>query len=224
MLDVAVIEEPAAAEASLDPIRSRILAALAEPGSASMLAARIGLPRQKVNYHLKELERHGLVELAEERRKGNVTERVYRATAASYVISPSVLAAVSPDPSRSPDQLSAHWLLALGARLVQEVGALLTGGSRTRRRVATFGIDAEVRFASAADRTAFADELAQAVATLVGRYHDEFAAGGRSHRVVVGLHQIPTAGPGAAEGADEPQQGTGGTRENESEAAQESPR
>ncbi len=102
-----------------------------------MPAGRLELPRQKVNYHLKELERHGLVELAEERRKGNVTERVYRAIAASYVISPSVLAAVSPDPSRSPDQLSAHWLLALGSRLAQEVGTLLTGVSRAERRVAT---------------------------------------------------------------------------------------
>jgi DNA-binding transcriptional ArsR family regulator len=191
VLDVAVIEEPAAAEASLDPTRSRILAALAEPGSAAMLAGRLGLARQKVNYHLKELERHGLVELDAERRKGNVTERVYRATAASYVISPSALAAVSPDPSRSPDQLSARWLLALGARMVQEVGALLTGAARARRRVASFGIDAEVRFASAADRMAFADELARTVATLVGRYHDESAPGGRGHRVIVGLHQIP---------------------------------
>ncbi|MGW4120091.1 ArsR/SmtB family transcription factor [Nocardia sp. NPDC004711] len=193
MLDVAVIEEPAAAEASLDPIRSRILAALAEPGSAAMLAGRLGLPRQKVNYHLKELERHGLVELVEERRKGNVTERVFRATAASYVISPSALGAVSPDPARSPDQLSARWLVALGARLVQEVGALLSGAARAQRRVATFGIDAQVRFASAADRAAFAEELAQAVTTLVSRYHDESAPGGRDHRVVVGMHQIPTA-------------------------------
>ncbi|MEU9047478.1 MULTISPECIES: helix-turn-helix domain-containing protein [unclassified Kitasatospora] len=197
MLDVAVIEDPAAAEASLDPIRARILAALAEPGSAAMLAGRLALPRQKVNYHLKELERHGLVELAEERRKGNVTERVYRATAASYVISPGVLAAVSPDPDRSPDQLSARWLLALGSRLVQEVGSLLTGAARARRRVATFGIDAQVRFASAADRTAFAEDLAQAVAALVSRYHDESAPGGRSHRVIVGLHQIPAAAQAA---------------------------
>ncbi|MBO0515142.1 ArsR/SmtB family transcription factor [Streptomyces beijiangensis] len=202
MLDVAVIEEPAAAEAALDPIRSRILAALAEPGSAAMLAVRLGLPRQKVNYHLKELERHGLVELAEERRKGNVTERIYRATAASYVISPRALAAVSPDPTRSPDQLSAHWLLALGARLVQEVGTLLTGAARVRRRVATFGIDAEVRFASAADRMAFAEELAQAVAVLVGRYHDEAAPGGRSHRVIVGLHQAPAPQPEPEAGQD----------------------
>ncbi|NUP47800.1 MAG: helix-turn-helix domain-containing protein [Catenulispora sp.] len=207
MLDVAVIEEPAAAEASLDPMRSRILAALAEPGSAAMLAGRLGLPRQKVNYHLKELERHGLVELAEERRKGNVTERVYRATAASYVISPSALAAVSPDPARAPDQLSARWLLALGARLVQEVGALLTGASRAQRRVATFAVDAQVRFASARDRAAFVEELTQTVADLVGRYHDEGAAGGRTHRLVVGLHQIPgdDSGDGdSGEAADSP--------------------
>lgn len=215
VLEVAVIEEPAAAEASLDPLRSRLLAALTEPASAAMLAARLGLPRQKVNYHLKELERHGLVELDEERRKGNVTERVYRATAASYVISPSVLAAVSPDPARSPDQLSARWLLALGSRLVQEVGALLTGASRARRRVASFGIDAQVRFASAADRAAFAEELAQSVATLVSRYHDESAPGGRSHRVIVGLHQIPAAqpGPGAEQDGTRAEQDVTGTEQ-----------
>ncbi|MGY5034224.1 ArsR/SmtB family transcription factor [Streptomyces sp. 900116325] len=221
MLDVAVIEEPAAAEASLDPIRSRILAALAEPGSAAMLAVRLGLPRQKVNYHLKELERHGLVELVEERRKGNVTERIYGATAASYVISPSALAAVSPDPSRSPDQLSARWLLALGARLVQEVGTLLTGAARAKRRVASFGIDAEVRFASAADRMAFADELAQVVGALVGRYHDESAPGGRTHRVIVGLHQVPAPQSGAPGSTAAPRQEAAGTHETESEAGQE---
>src|SRR3954464_13132266 len=98
MLDVEVIEDPAAAEVSLDPMRARLLAALAEPASATMLAARIGLPRQKVNYHLRALERHGLVELVEERRKGNVTERVLRATAASYVISPTARGAVAPAP------------------------------------------------------------------------------------------------------------------------------
>lgn len=198
MLDVLVIEESAAAEASLDPIRSEILASLAEPGSAAMVASRLGLPRQKVNYHLKELERHGLVELAEERRKGNVNERIYQATAASYVISPAALAAVSPDPARAPDQLSARWLVALGARLVQEVGGLVTGAARVGRRVATYGLDTEVRFASAADRAAFAEELTQAVAALVSRYHDESAPGGRRHRVVVGIHQIPDAPvPGA---------------------------
>ena len=188
MIDVTVIEDPAAAEASLDPVRARLLAELADPASASTLAARLGLARQKVNYHLRALERHGLVELMEERRKGNMTERVMRATAASYVISPAALAAVAPDPDRSPDQLSALWLLALAARQVRELGELIGRAKRARRRLATFGIDTEVRFGSALDRAAFVAELTDAVETLVSKYHDEPAAGGRRHRLLIALH------------------------------------
>lgn len=184
-----MIEDPAAAEVSLDPIRARLLAELsAEPASAAMLAARVGLARQKVNYHLKALERHGLVELVEERRKGNVNERMMRATAASFVISPVALSAVQPDPGRSPDRLSARWLLAVAARLVRDVGALVTGADRAGKKVATFAIDGEVRFASAADRAAFAEELAGAVTALVSKYHDDQAERGRRHRLVVAVH------------------------------------
>jgi DNA-binding transcriptional ArsR family regulator len=192
MFDIAVIDDPAAAEVSLHPIRARLLADLAEPGSATTLAARVGLARQKVNYHLRELERHGLVELVAERRKGNVTERMLRATAASYVISPAALAAVGPDPSRSPDRLSARWLLAVAAKLVRDVGALITGADRAGKAVATFAMDATVRFASPADRAAFAEELATAVTALIGRYHDERTDGGRPHRLVIAVHpEIP---------------------------------
>jgi DNA-binding transcriptional ArsR family regulator len=188
MLEVAVIEDPAAAEVSLDPVRSQILAELSEPGSASTLATRLGLARQKVNYHLRALERHGLVELVEERRKGSMTERVMRATAASYVISPAALAASAPDPDRAPDQLSALWLLALAARLIRELGELMRRARSARRSLATFAIDADIRFASASDRAAFAAELSGAVEALVAKYHDEFAAGGREHRLLVAFH------------------------------------
>ncbi|MDT7724527.1 MAG: hypothetical protein QOI21_1103 [Actinomycetota bacterium] len=188
MFDVAVIEDPAVAEVSLDPVRARLLAELAEPGSATTLAAKVGLARQKVNYHLRALEKHGLVELVEERKKGNVTERVMRATAASYVISPTALSAVQPDPGRARDQLSARWLLAVAGRLVRDVGALITGATKARKQLATFAMDGEVRFASAADRAAFTGELATAVTALVGKYHDESAEGGRAHRVIVAIH------------------------------------
>src|SRR5215218_7884341 len=177
MLDLAVIEDPAVAEVSLDPVRSRLLAELAEPASATMLAGKLGLPRQNVNYHLRALEEHGLVELVEERRKGNMTERLLRATALSYVISPAALNGVEPDPSRAPDRLSARWLIAVAAKLVRDVGELMAGAT-----------DGEIRFASAADRAAFAEELAAAVTSLVGKYHDEAAPRGRDHRVVVAVH------------------------------------
>ncbi|CAH0216215.1 hypothetical protein SRABI83_02264 [Arthrobacter sp. Bi83] len=203
MLDIEVIEDPSAAEASLDPIRTRILCELAEPGSATQLAGKVGLPRQKVNYHLKALERHGLVELVEERRKGNVTERVLQATAASYLISPAALASVAPDPHRFSDRFSAFWLLALAGRMVQEVGKLIAGAAAARQKLATFAIDGEITFRSAAERAAFAEELGVAVTRLVDKYHDGGAAagarsaasggGGRKHRLVVALH--PTLKP-----------------------------
>lgn len=188
MFDVVIVEEPGAAGVMLDPIRSRLLAALAEPLSATALGALVGLPRQKVNYHLRELERHGLIELVEERRKGNMTERVLRATAASYVISPAVLKDVTPDPDRAKDKLSARWLLALAARLVKDVGALITGATAAGKPVATFAIDGEVRFASPRERAAFAADLAGAVTDLVSRYHDERSAEGRTYRVIVAVH------------------------------------
>ncbi|WP_045729954.1 winged helix-turn-helix domain-containing protein [Pseudarthrobacter chlorophenolicus] len=196
MLDIAVIEDPAAAEASLDPIRSAMLRELAQPASATQLAVRVGLPRQKVNYHLKSLERHGLVELVEERRKGNVTERVLQASAASYLISPSALASVSPDPRRFADRFSAFWLLALAGRMVQEVGKLIAGAATARQKLATFAIDGEVTFRSAADRAAFAEELGVAVTHLVDKYHDAGPSPrGRRHRLVVALHPVLKPSP-----------------------------
>lgn len=195
MQDVAVIEDSAAAVVSLDPIRAQMLAELAEPQTATSLAARLGLARQKANYHVKMLEQHGLVELVEERRKGNMTERVVRASAAAYVISPAALAAVAPDPARSPDQLSARWLLALAARLVRETGALITGAARANKPLATFGLDAEVRFAKPADRAAFLGEVTDALAELISRYHSET---GRPHRLIVAVH------PSITDDADAP--------------------
>jgi DNA-binding transcriptional ArsR family regulator len=195
VLDVAVIADPVAAEVSLDPVRARLLAALAEPASAASLAAAAGLSRQQANYHLRALERHGLVELVEERRKGNCTERILRATAASYVISPSALAQVAPDPDRAPDQASARWMLALAARLVREVGELITRSSAARKPIGTFALDTEIRFASAQDRAAFARELGDAVSGLVAKYHDQQAPGGREHRLVAALHPSITDPP-----------------------------
>lgn len=188
MLDIAVIDDPAAAEVSLDPMRARLLAELAEPGSATTLAVRVGLSRQRANYHLRALERHGLVELVEERRRGNCTERVLQATAASYVISPAATPGVAPDPDREPDRLSARWMLSLGARLVQEVGELIAGARAAGQPLATFGIDSEITFASASDRAEFARELGDAIEALAAGYHRGDERGGRRHRLVVVLH------------------------------------
>ena len=190
MLDIEVIDDPAAATAALEPIRSRLLSELAAPASAATLAMRIGVARQKVNYHLHALEAHGLVRLAQVRKWGGLTERLLVATAASYVVSPSALGPVAVDRNREVDRQSASYLIALGARVVREVGDLVRRANESGKRLATLAVDTEVRFRSATDRAAFSSELTEAITKLVSKYHDESAPGGRVHRMVVVAHPL----------------------------------
>jgi DNA-binding transcriptional ArsR family regulator len=191
MLDIQVIDDPATATVALEPMRSRLLAELAVPASAATLAPRVGLARQKVTYHLNALERHGLVRLAEERKWGGITERLLVASAASYVVSPSAMGPVAVDPDRERDRLSASYLIALGARVVREVGDLVRRASEAGKRLATLSVDTEVRFRSPAERAAFTHELTEAIAALVSKYHDASTPGGRAHRLVVVAHPVP---------------------------------
>ena len=188
---VEVIEAPAAAAAALQPARNRLLAELAEPASAAALAKRLGIARQKVNYHLRALEVHGLVRACGERRWGGLTERLLVATALSYVVSPAALGPVAADPLRRTDRLSASYLITLAARVIGEVAALVRRAGETGKRLPTLSLDAEVRFRSAVDRAAFSDDLTRAVTALAARYHDESAPGGRWHRLVVMAHPLP---------------------------------
>jgi len=190
VLDIQVIDDPAAATVALEPMRSRLLSELAAPASAATLAARVGLTRQKVNYHLHALEAHGLVRLAHERKWGGLTERLLVASAASYVVSSSALAPVA-DSNRQVDRLSASYLITLGARVVREVGDLVRRAKEAGKGLATLAVDTEVRFRSATDRAAFSNELTEAITKLVSKYHDESAPGGRRHRLVVVAHPLP---------------------------------
>jgi DNA-binding transcriptional ArsR family regulator len=191
MHDLEVIDDPAAAVVALDPIRTRLLAELAEPASASALAGRVGLARQKVNYHLRALEAHGLVHVVDERRWGGLTERVLAASATSYVVSPAALGRAATDPERCTDRLSARYLIAVAARIVREVAGLLRRADEAGKRLATLTLDTEIRFRSAAERTAFTAELTTAITRLVARYHDPHSPGGRSHRLLVAAHPLP---------------------------------
>jgi DNA-binding transcriptional ArsR family regulator len=193
MIGLEVIDDPAAATVALDPVRSRLLAELGEPASAATLAGRVGLARQKVNYHLRQLEAHGLVRVASKRQWGGLTERLLVATAASYVVSPGAMGPVAADPDRENDRLSASYLIALAARVIRETGRFLRRAEETGKRLPTLSIDTEVRFRSPADRAAFSQELTEAVNTLVSRYHDAAAPGGRAHRFVAFAYPKPLA-------------------------------
>jgi DNA-binding transcriptional ArsR family regulator len=195
MTTIHVIEDPAAAAVALDPIRSRLLAELREPASAAALAGRVGLPRQKVNYHLRTLESHGLVRVASQKRWGGLTERRLVALAPAYVVSPGAMGPVAADPDRAMDRLSASYLIALAARAVREVGDLIRRATEARQHLATLSVDTVIRFRTARERAAFTRELTTEINRLVAKYHDASAPGGRSHRLVLVAHPLPLTEP-----------------------------
>lgn len=192
MLELEVLDDPARATLALDPVKGRILAALTEAGSAASIAGHVGLTRQKVNYHLRALEAHGLVEPVEERQWGGLTERRVRASAAAYVLSPDAVGSLAADPDRSRDRTSAGHLIALAARAIREVGALWKRARREEKRLATLSLDAVIHFRSPAERAAFTAELAELVAGLAARYDGPDASGARAHRLLVASYPAPS--------------------------------
>jgi DNA-binding transcriptional ArsR family regulator len=188
---LSVIDNSQAAASVLNPVRRRILGALMRPDSASGLGRRLGVPRQQLNYHMKQLEQDGLLELVEERRKRGCIERIVRATARSYLIAPSALGELAADPRQIADRLSSSYLLATAAKVVQDVAALSQRAAAAGKRLATFTLETTVRFASPADQEAFARELTEHVATLVARYNTDVADAGRSFRFIVAGHPAP---------------------------------
>lgn len=190
---LAVVDTAGPAAALLQPARLEILERLREPTSAAELARAMGLPRQRVGYHVRELEKEGLIRHVGDRRKGNCVERLVQATARHYLIAPQVLGALGADPAAVTDRLSSSYLVAVAADTIRTVADLRDGAERAGKQLPTLTLQVDVRFANAAAQHAFAEELATAVATVVQRHHDGDAPKGRTFRFSVLGHPRPAA-------------------------------
>jgi len=183
-----IIRELPVAASVLHPIRLQILKQLSSPKSATEVSKSLNFPRQKIAYHFKELEKHNLVELVETRRKGNCSERILKATAESYVISPETLGAVSVSPDKIKDQFSWSYLVAICGRAVRDLGILRARANKAKKKLATFSLQTEVKFDSPQAQSEFAEELTQSVSALITKYHKESASEGRIFNLVLGSY------------------------------------
>jgi DNA-binding transcriptional ArsR family regulator len=186
---VALVDDPDRLLAGLSPLRRRVLDALAEPASATALAERLGLSRQQVGYHLKVLERAGLVELVELRQRRGFTERVLRRSAQEFVVDPDVLPRGR---VRDRDRHAADHLVGTASGVVRDVTRMQAAAQARGQRLLTFTLETEVALAQPSDVHAYTDALAEAVAEVTRRFH---SPGGRRHRVVVGGHPAPRSRP-----------------------------
>lgn len=183
-----VIEDIDRASAVLHPLRLRILAELEQPDSAAGVARRLGISRQHANYHLRQLEGAGLVETVGERRRRGCVERLVRAVARSFVISPRTLGEVAADPARVDKDETDEYLVASAATLIDEVAGLGDTVDAAGRPLRALTVRAEVRLTAPGLQRMFMEELTEAVDRVVARYHDERGEGGRRLRVLVGAY------------------------------------
>lgn len=195
---VDLVQNASRASALLHPLRLRILESLYKPDSAAGLARRLHLPRQKVNYHVRELARAHFLTRAGRRRKRNMTEQLYVATARGYVLSPEILGRLGANPGRVEDALSAGYLLALTAQAQTELGRASREAATQGKRFSTLSLNTELRFESAEQRSEFAQALQQAVVDVVGRHASPFTGRdatpgtGRPYRLILACYPIPS--------------------------------
>jgi len=195
-----LVREPAQAAVLLHhPLRLKILAALLEPDSATGVARRMKLPRQTVNYHVREMARARLLVRAGRRRRRHLFEQCYVATARGYVLSPELLGNLAADPAQITDTLSAKYLLGLASKLQSELVRSLELAAPAGKRLATLSINSELRFTSPEQRAAFTEDLQRSIVEVAARHSSPFtnpdgsAAEGRPFRLMVGCYPIPPA-------------------------------
>jgi DNA-binding transcriptional ArsR family regulator len=198
---VEVLDDARRVATLLSPLRRRILESLDRPASATALARRLGLPRQKVNYHLRELERGGFVELAEKRRRRGCVERRLRLASRAYVLDPVLLGKLAADPDQLRDRFSSAFLVAVASRLVRDVALLRERARTAGKRLTTLTLEGEISVASPADLTRFTQELTGEVARLAAKYDRPRSRQSRRYRIVLGAHPkvTKTAEQAAAE-------------------------
>jgi hypothetical protein len=178
-------------------MRLRLLRLAQEPASATELARRMALPRQRVNYHVRELARAGFLRPAGRRRKRNWIEQRYVATARSYVLSPEILGPLAPDWRAIPDTASAGYLLALAEQVRSDLSRVESQARTRGQRVSTLSLKSQFRFESPGERAAFASALRQAVVEVIARHSspDRAASGrpgrGRPYRLVLACYPAP---------------------------------
>jgi DNA-binding transcriptional ArsR family regulator len=184
--------------ALLDPLRLRLLSLAREPVSASELARRVGLPRQRVNYHVRELERAGFLRAAERRRRRNLIEQRYVATARSYVLAPDLLGPVAADWRAIPDTASADYLLALTEQVRSDVARAADEAVSRNQALTTLSIKAQFRFETPADRATFAEAIRRAVVDVIARHsspnrlENGRPGRGRPYRLVLSCYPAPS--------------------------------
>jgi DNA-binding transcriptional ArsR family regulator len=204
-VDLRVVSDPDQARSLLDPARRAILWQLREPGSSSSVAQRLELPRQRVNYHVRELEKEGLLRHLEDRRRGNCVERIMQAVALRFLLDPGIPGGTAPLPlveGEERDPFSSSTLRETAIRTLDEVRGLEEWSQTEGKRPPILSLATKVHFRSPAREVEFAREMQRLLDEVGARYHEPDAIGGRDFRVSITGYLVPSLSTSGSDKAE----------------------
>jgi DNA-binding transcriptional ArsR family regulator len=184
-LETYVVESPEQAMALLNPLRAEILSRLAEPASAAEVARGINEIPQRVNYHLKALEKVGLVRRVGSRQVRNLVEVLYLAIARTYILSEG-LNWPGQTVQQMKDQGSLSHLVHTAERIKRDA-LLLMERSDQQEEIPSATLDTRIQLASAEQRGAFVEEYVQLVNQLVEKYQTT-TDGQETYQVILAVY------------------------------------
>lgn len=164
---VAVVGDRPGAASLLKPLRQRILAAARQPASATAIAATLGLSRQAVNYHVRQLARAGLLRRAGRQRKRGLVEQKYLVSARAFVLAPELLGPLYDAALPAGDKLTAAYVMSMASLVQREIGRAWHEAQAAGRSLPVLALDSEITFPTAAARAAFAAALTAAITRVV---------------------------------------------------------
>ena len=198
MQDVYYIDEMEQAIALLKPTRLEILRRLDEPRTCPELADYFDESPQKIYYHIKALEKVGLVEKTDERRVRGATEGYYQARARSYWLAPQLVGKVG-GKRQTQDQISLQVLLDLAEEVHDDIGRL-ANRVESGEDVPSMSLSAHIHLPNIERRAEFLEEVQDVFKSLARKYsgnEDEIAIAtdDESYRLVLACYPKPTNEP-----------------------------
>lgn len=171
----------------LRPLRMELMQLLGEPRTCTDLAAALNLTPQKAYYHVKVLEKAGLVSRVAERKVKGISEGIYQAAGSSVWISPELTARLGGE-KQVRQQVALGQLGELAGMVMEDARAL---GAEPDAPVLT--LNAAIELADPADRKAFMADVQDAIQQIARLYGatGELVDEGERYRLVLACYRQP---------------------------------
>ena len=170
-----------------DPLKAEVLREMDRPQTTADLALAMGIPRQKLGYHVRQLEDAGLLKSVGESRRGNCVARKLQAVAQHIIV-------IQTDPNGPilQDRFSGSWLVGRCARAIREVGVLSADAGKDGKKLSMLILESEIAFDNQQEQQAFAQELNELITALADRYGSTSSGATRFRLLTVSYPKPPT--------------------------------